>query len=261
MFGSKILLLLISMVIPISIISMNAVRGYDRFPVEEGNINNSTAAIDLSMEYLGYDHEDLIARKYVGRIVTESRHISDTLLIREGSSASTWLIEIDSLLLNWQKDSLCSDTMYSKYVNVNVLIDSLTGHLLKIEFKDIRYPAYKYTDLDLFLSYGIARGEIIGYPGSLPKLTFLDCLKRYRYYEPKIAKRIIAVYYEISYEGKHIPVWVITLMGKPPFKSSMGFVYTNSRTMFNANNGHLIHGASYGDTLLTRQSMEGTLKD
>jgi len=261
MFGNKILLLLISMVIPILIISMNTVRGYDRFPIEEGNINNSTAAIDLSMEYLGYNYKDLIAGKYVGRIAVESKHISDTLLIREGSSASTWLVEIDSLLLNWQKDSLCSDTMYSKYVDIDILIDSLSGHLLKIEIKDIQYPDYQYTALDMFLSYGVARGKVIGYPDTLPNLTFIDCLKKFRYYEPKLAKRLIAIYYEIIYKDNRTPVWVITLMGKPPFESSMGFIYTNSRTMIDANDGHVIHGASYGDTLMTRQILEKRLND
>jgi hypothetical protein len=94
--------------------------------------------------------------------------------------------------------------------------------------------------------YKTDRGKYVSTNDLLPTASFAACLKKLRYYEPRISKRIVAILPKMEFPGETLPQWVVTLMGKPPFESGMGAIYTNSKSFFNAANGNRMGGYAEG---------------
>ena len=209
-------------------------------------VDSANSAIELSVLYLGEINEGFITDYMSENVSAAPVTVTDTLLLRNDSAKSAWLVKYENILLDWRKDYSVSDTMLSKYVDINVLLDSLSGALLKIEILDRKYPDYEYTRLDSTIMYETGRAKYVAIFDSIPNIRFAAFLKKRRYYEPRISKRIIAILPLVEFQSETFPAWVITLLGKPPYESGMGAIYTNSKGVFDASTGKVVDGGSYG---------------
>ncbi|MCP4703440.1 MAG: hypothetical protein GY865_02420 [candidate division Zixibacteria bacterium] len=213
-------------------------------------INTQEDAVETALKIAGLGANQRLDSKgnykYNASIKKVSNDVSEfTREVFCGKSA--WQVTFDSVRFNAGSAIPSGDLKSYKYMNIAVLLDSISGNLLEVNAINVDNKEYDKKDYSYKWPYQLGgSGKYISTPQLYPNLSFIEVIKKYES-AAMVAKEIIGINVLISYMNKDVePVWVITMMGRPTWKSASGNIYRDSKYIINSYNGDVFPVESRG---------------
>jgi hypothetical protein len=205
-------------------------------------IDDSDEAVSLALLYTGFDTVNNVISQIdpdrIARVITAENKYTD-FTREEIDGKRAWQVKFDSVkfALKYNRPLREEDKIF-KLMEVDVLLDSISGRLLEIRATNIINKEYEKEDFIYKLPYFFDNNEkFCGMPAIYPKYGFIDVLMKDNY-DLISAKEIVGIFILESILGKEPePVWVVTMLGLPPGLSTGGLVLSNSKHIVGAIDG------------------------
>jgi hypothetical protein len=202
-------------------------------------INSPDDAIELALLFAGFDSanniDDNISEKGFAKVITADNKNADfTKDMIDGRRA--WKVIFTNVKL-WTSSGLAKDSTLYKYMDVTVLLDSISGKLLEIRARNTKNSEYKKDRNTDILPYSIGTyDKYHGLPDIYPNVSFKNVLLKNR--DLYLAKEIIGIYALLEWRKSDAkPVWIVTMLGIPPRELHFGTIIKCIKTIVNVIDG------------------------
>jgi hypothetical protein len=191
-----------------------------------GSITSADAACKRALEYTGFEKsKGYTSSKVAGAANLVTVIDTVTPLIKYAVNGQrAWVVRFSGIIID---SSTAADNYPSEF---EVLIDSATGQLIKIESNFVGYdPASGPPPQEMLEKMTENPENFKGFPDAAPERSFFDALKANGREQPLSAQQISASYILFSIlESAPMPAWCLLIRGGEPFATLHYKTYISS---------------------------------